>query len=88
MCDRNCNQGRLCPARLYPGIGKCSDLNHWAPGPIQGGPRDEERKRTIPLPLKVAIVLAYILFAVIVLMAALGYSCFRWLFKFAERRKS
>jgi hypothetical protein len=33
MCNRDCNQGRRCPARLYPGVGKCSDLDNLTPAP-------------------------------------------------------
>jgi hypothetical protein len=75
MCNRDCNQGRRCPARLYPGIGKCADLDNLTQKTVQDEPSDEERGRRFATNL--ALWIARVLFVVIVLMAALGYSCFR-----------
>jgi hypothetical protein len=74
MCNRDCNQGRRCPARLYPGIGKCSDLDNLAQKTVQDEQRGEEQGRRFAVIL--ALWIARALFVVIVLLAALGYSCF------------
>lgn len=69
MCDRDCNQGRRCPARLYPGTGKCSDLDNMDSGPIRAESHDEESNRIAEA--EIALGIAWVLWAVLMLFAAL-----------------
>jgi hypothetical protein len=64
MCDRDCHQGRRCPARLYPGIGKCSDLDNLTPAPETTRP---ERLSAV----EIAIGIAWAVWAVLMLFAVL-----------------
>jgi hypothetical protein len=66
MCDRDCQQGRRCPARLYPGIGKCSDLDNLTPAPASDPTRPERLSA-----FEVAIGIAWALWAVLILFAVL-----------------
>jgi hypothetical protein len=66
MCDRDCHQGRRCPARLYPGIGKCSDLDNLAPAP-DSEPTRPERLSTF----EIAIGIAWAVWAVLMLFTVL-----------------
>lgn len=66
MCNRDCNQGRRCPARLYPGIGKCSDLDNLTPAPASE-PIQADRISAF----EIAIGIAWAVWAVLVLFTVL-----------------
>jgi hypothetical protein len=60
---------------MYPGIGKCADLDNLTQKTVQDEPSDEDRMRRFAKNL--VLFISWALLIDIVIMSVLGYSCFK-----------